>query len=129
MHQAMAADWQTYSLGDVLTPEKRSVTIEDDKTYEQVTVRIKGNGLTSRGVLSGREIGTKKQFEVSTGDLLVSKIDARNGGLGFVPAELDGAVVTSDFPAYAVDEHTCTRSYLDLYVRRQLFWDECLLVS
>lgn len=121
--------WETYSLGDVLTPTKRAVTIEDAVAYEQVTVRIRGNGLTSRGVLHGHEIGTKKQFKVSPGDLLVSKIDARNGGLGFVPAELDGAVVTGDFPAYSVNEAICDREYLALYVGRQLFWDECLLVS
>lgn len=28
----------------------------------------------------------------------MSKIDARNGAYGIVPAELEGAIVTNDFP-------------------------------
>lgn len=121
--------WETVPLGDIITPAKRAVTVEDDRTYQQVTVRIKGRGLTSRGFAEGLAIGTKKQYEVCTGDLLVSKIDARNGGLGLVPSDLDEAIVTSDFPAYEVDAARCLAQYVDLYVRRPMFWEECLLVS
>lgn len=121
--------WQTVTLGDIIAPVRRPVTIADDRSYKQVTVRIKGRGLTSRGETSGAAIATKRQYEVREGDLLVSKIDARNGGLGLVPAELHGAVVSSDFPAYGVNTDVCIPRYLDLYVKRPAFWDECLLVS
>jgi type I restriction enzyme S subunit len=117
------------TLGDALTASKRPVPISAADTYEQVTVRIKGRGLTSRGVVPGTAIAAKTQYKVCTGDLLVSKIDARNGGLGLVPKELDGAVVSSDFPAYSVSADVCLPEYLDLYVKRSLFWYECLLVS
>ena len=33
----------------------------------------------------------------------MSKIDARNGAYGIVPAELEGAIVTNDFPVFDVD--------------------------
>src|SRR3954447_14932463 len=104
---AEASAWRAVPLGEFLTAAPRIVTVEDDKNYEQVTVRIKGRGLTSRGIVPGIAIATKKQYEVRAGDLLVSKIDARNGGLGLVPPELDDAIVSSDFPAYVIHEEVC----------------------
>lgn len=125
----MNGGWRTVRLGDVLTLQRRPVAIEDDREYQQVTVRIRGRGLASRGVVAGSRIATKRQFEVSTGQLVTSKIDARNGGFGLVPPELDGAIVSGDFLAFQVDEATCLPDYLDLYVRRPSFWEECELVS
>ena len=37
------------------------------------------------------------------GQFIYSRIDARNGAFGIIPAELDGAVVSKDFPVYEVD--------------------------
>lgn len=125
----MNGEWRTVRLGDVLTLQRRPVAIEDDRQYQQVTVRIRGRGLASRGVVAGSRIATKRQFEVSTGQLVTSKIDARNGGFGLVPPELDGAIVSGDFLAFEVDEASCLAEYLDLYVRRPSFWEECELVS
>lgn len=125
----MSSEWHTVRLGDVLTLQRRPVVIEDDRQYQQVTVRIRGRGLASRGVVAGSRIATKRQFEVSTGQLVTSKIDARNGGFGLVPPELDGAIVSGDFLAFEVDEASCLAAYLDLYVRRPSFWEECELVS
>lgn len=125
----LSEERKTIPLGQLVSPAKRPVTIEDETTYEQVTVRIRGRGLTSRGTARGSKIGTKKQYRVHAGDLLVSKIDARNGGLGLVPGGLDNAVVTGDFPAYEIDSDVCVPEYLDIYVKRSAFWDECLLVS
>lgn len=125
----MSESSRAVALGDILTPVKAPASIEDSQLYEQVTVRIKGKGLVRRCVLTGAEIATKRQFLVRAGQLLVSKIDARNGGMGIVPPELDGAIVSGDFPAFEIDESVCLPAYLDLYTRRQPFWDECWLVS
>ena len=121
--------WNAVALKELLRLTRRAVTVEDDTTYEQVTVRIKGRGLISRGTATGSAIATKRQFEVRAGDLLVSRIDARNGGLGLVPAALEGAIVSGDFPTYVVDASQVLPEYLELYVKRPAFWDECLLVS
>lgn len=121
--------WRTVRLADILTAVRTPVVIEDDREYMQITVRIKGRGLTLRRRAKGSEIATKRQFMARSGQLLVSKIDARNGGLALVPDELDGGVVSGDFPVFDVDETLCVPAYLGLYVARQDFWDECLAVS
>ena len=56
-----------------------------------------------RDEVMGENIGTKKQFLVSEGQFILSKIDARNGAMGIIPAELDGAIVTQDFLPYDID--------------------------
>lgn len=122
-------EWRTLALGEVLKASKEPVAIQDDVEYEQITVRIRGRGLISRRRVRGAKIATKRQFRVHAGQLLVSKIDARNGGLGLVPETVDGGVVSGDFPVYDVDAPVCLPRYLELYVSRPDFWDECFLVS
>ncbi|MGD9696181.1 MAG: hypothetical protein AB7V42_11030 [Thermoleophilia bacterium] len=121
--------WQTVRLGDFLAPVRDPISIVDGHEYTQITVRIKGRGLALRRRAKGSEIATKRQFLARTGQLLVSKIDARNGGLGLVPPELDGGIVSGDFPVFDIDGAVCQPEYLELVVSRTEFWDECLGVS
>ena len=84
-------------LSCVLKRIKEPVVIEDEKRYRRVTVRLYGQGVVERDELYGKDIGTKRQFIAREGQLIISRIDARNGAFGIVPKELDGAVVTNDF--------------------------------
>lgn len=74
-----------------------SIDIIPGQEYKQVTVRLHGNGLVLRKLEDGANIKTK-QSVVRKNNLVFSKIDVKSGAIGFVPEELDGAVVTSDFP-------------------------------
>jgi type I restriction enzyme S subunit len=125
----MGSEWTTVALSEILTVGRAPVSIDSATIYEQVTVAIKGRGMHTRAIVPGSEIKTKRQFGISADQLLVSKIDARNGAIGIVPPELDGAIVSGDFPVFDVDRERCIPAYLDLYVKRPDFWDECLLVS
>lgn len=89
--------------GKFLTPVKEKITINDSTFYKQITVKINGNGVVKRGEKLGKDIGTKKQYIARKNQLIISKIDARNGAFGIVPEELDGAVVTADFMLFKVD--------------------------
>ena len=89
----MTNGWQTVRLGDVLKRVKSELTIDDSVTYKQVTVRLWNKGVVLRGEQEGVAIKTKRQFYVTTGQLLMSRIDVRNGAIGLVPKELDGAIV------------------------------------
>ena len=55
---------------------------------------------------------------------MISKIDARNGACGFIPHDLDGAIVTNDFPVYEIDGAADSR-YLDHLVDLPVFWRLC----
>ena len=77
-------------LTKLLTRAKVPVDVEDDQLYKRITVRLYGQGVLQRDQIYGKSIGTKKQFIAHTGQLIISRIDARNGAFGIVPEELDG---------------------------------------
>ncbi|KQY95060.1 hypothetical protein ASD25_17225 [Brevundimonas sp. Root1423] len=49
---------------------------------------------------------------MKTGQFVISKIDARHGAFGIVPPELDGAVVSNDFPSFDVDDRRAVPAYV-----------------
>jgi len=102
------------SIGDFLKQSRRSIDILDSQYYKRVRIRIRNGGVEERDVEIGRNIGTKKQFVATAGQFVVSKIDARNGAFGLIPKELNGAIVTNDFPLFDVDTSIILPEYLVL---------------
>ena len=98
------AGWQEVRLDDVLTRRKDVVDIRDDLSYKRLRIQVKGRGVLLRDEVMGATIGTKRQFQVETGQFVLSKIDARNGAFGIVPEVCDGAVITGNFWAYDVED-------------------------
>ena len=58
------------------------------------------------------------------GDFLVAEIDAKVGGFGIVPDELDGAIVSSHYFLFDVDEEKLNRRFLDYFIRTPTFSDQ-----
>lgn len=90
-------------IGSFLKRRRDIIHVQDEEEYQQVTVKINGNGVEERDWKFGKDIGTKRQYRASAGQFIMSKIDARNGAFGIVPEELDGAMVTNDFPVFDID--------------------------
>lgn len=101
-------------IGDFIRPAKNAIVVEDDKEYKQVTLKTNGGGAVLRGVMKGSSIGTKKQFLAKEGQFVMSKIDARNGAFGIISKELNGAIVTGDFPLFDVNSDLISTEYLFL---------------
>ena len=102
------------SIGQIITKSTKPIEIEDNTSYKQITLKTNGGGAVLRDVKQGRNIGTKRQYLVTAGQFIMSKIDARNGAFGVVGLDLDGAVVTSDFPVFDVDKERVLPEYLAL---------------
>lgn len=94
----------------LLTQVKDSIVLSPEKDYKQLTIKTNGGGIVARK--SARVIKTKKQTRVKAGQFLFSKIDARNGAFGIVPKELDGAIVTAEFPVFTVKKDVVNPEYL-----------------
>lgn len=102
------------SIGDLIHRSSELVNVEDDILYTQVTLKTNGGGAVLRDKKFGKDIGTKKQYRAKEGQFIMSKIDARNGAFGVVGKELDGAIVTGDFPLFDVDKDRINPFYLYL---------------
>ncbi|MGN0213850.1 MAG: restriction endonuclease subunit S [Muribaculaceae bacterium] len=112
-------------IGEFLTRNKTAVIIQDGIKYKRVTIRVRNGGVVPRDEVMGENIGTKKQFLVSKGQFILSKIDARNGAMGIIPAELDGAVVTQDFLPYDIDTTKVNPQYFVLVCTTKQFVGFC----
>lgn len=82
----------------------RGIQIEAGRQYSQVTVAMNHRGLRLRRICDGSEIRSPGQCEVEEGDLLFSRIDIRQGAIGFVGKDLAGGVVTRDFPVFRLND-------------------------
>lgn len=111
-------------IGAFLVKSKDIIEVEDDVEYKQVTIKINNGGVVPRNngeTLLGSKIGTKRQHVVHAGQFIMSKIDARNGAYGIVPEELEGAIVTNDFPVFDVDTQKIIPQFLVLVSTTEKF--------
>lgn len=120
----MSKSWPLVALGEILTHRKEFIEINDLNTYKRCRVQLHAQGIVLRDSVAGTEIKTKKQQVCKAGEFLVAEIDAKVGGFGIVPAELDGAIVSSHYFLFGIDESRLERRFLDYYVRTSAFRDQ-----
>lgn len=119
------SDWPRVPLGYLLRRSDETAVLAPETQYHEVTIRLWGKGVVSRGLVRGGDVTTPRRF-VREGQLILSKIDARNGALGMVPPELDGAIVSNDFPSFVIaDTQQCLPEFLGALVRSALFVELC----
>jgi len=116
-------------LGEVLTRHKDEINIQELDTYIRITIRMNGQGIVMRDCIPGSEIGTKKQFIAKGGQLVLSKIDARNGAFGILPDEYNSAIITGNFWAFDVNSKLLDSQYFDYLTKTPLFIDFCIRAS
>ena len=121
--------WQRLPISAFLRKSEDWVQPEPDRIYQQIRVRLWGNGLTLRAKVAGANIAARRQLRTSAGQFLISRIDARHGALGIVPDHLDGALVSSDFPCFHIDDRIVLPRYLEWYTRTDQFVDVCRRAS
>jgi restriction endonuclease S subunit len=112
--------WKSTPLGEVMRHRKGSITIDDTTTYKLCRVQVHRRGVVLRQELAGTGISTKKQQVCKSGDFLVAEMDAKVGGYGFVPPELDGAIVSSHYYLFEVDAEKLHPEYLEVVSQAEI---------
>jgi type I restriction enzyme S subunit len=121
--------WAKCTLGDLLRRSDEPAILDSDAEYHEVTIKLWGKGVISRGKVRGSEVLTPRRV-VRYNQLILSKIDARNGAIGLVPLELDGAIVSNDFPSFNFkDLSKCHPEFLGWLVRSAQFVELCKAAS
>jgi len=115
--------------GELLDPATETIQSEPDRIYRQISVRLWGAGLVERDQISGIQMASTRRRRVRAGQFLVSRIDARNGAVGVVPDELDGALVTNDFPVFSVRQEIMLPQYLNWLTKTGRFVHLCVRAS
>jgi type I restriction enzyme S subunit len=108
-------------LGKVLRHRKDLITIDDLTTYRRPRVQLHAQGIVLRDEVPGALIKTKTQQVCRAGEFLVAEIDAKLGGYGLVPPELDGAIVSSHYFLFEIDGDKLDRDYVGWFSKTSAF--------
>ncbi len=98
--------------------------INDLETYKRCRVQLHAQGIVLRDQVPGVEIKTKKQQVCQPGEFLVAEIDAKLGGYGIVPQELEAAIVSSHYFLFGIDVTKLDRRYLGYFIRTPAFHEQ-----
>jgi len=121
--------WPIVRLGKLLIQSEQTIDVDLERAYKQVTVRLWGKGVCLRDQVLGSEIAGSKRYQVKGGQFILSKIDARNGAFGLVPQELDGAIVSGDFPHFDINPDRLAPRYLEWLSKTRSFVELCRAAS
>ena len=119
----------TIRIDEFLTKSENWVLVQPDQQYKQITARLWGKGLKLRGEVQGSGIAAARQYQAKAGHFLISRIDARHGAFGIVPTDLDGALVSNDFPCFDIDSSKVLPHFFEWYSRTPDFVDLCRRAS
>jgi type I restriction enzyme, S subunit len=112
-------------LQDVLERKADWINLDPDADYRQITVKMWGAGVSLRRKVKGSAIAATSQIRVQAGQFIMSKIDARHGAFGIVPKELDGGIVSQDFPVFDMKEAYLIPEFLSWMSMTDWFIELC----
>ena len=111
-------------LSNFIEHQNEFITIDDNKEYTRVTAKLHRKGIVLRDQINGFEIKTKKQQVCKAEQLLVAEIDAKVGGYGIVPKNLEGAIVSSHYYLFNINNKELLPRYLAYILKTDEFFSQ-----
>lgn len=120
----MSKAWPEVKLGEVISHRKEFITIDDTQEYMRCRVQLHAKGIVLRDRVTGSEIKTKQQQVCRAGEFLVAEIDAKVGGFGIVPDELEDSIVSSHYFLFTIEPAKLNKKFLDYYSKTLTFREQ-----
>ena len=106
------SNWKKVKLSEIMSPCSDSEYIIDVQNEHYITLSLYGKGAHERQIKDGKYPVPFLGYRVRSGQFIYSRIDARNGAYDIIGQELDGFVVSKDFPVYDIDTEIVLPRYL-----------------
>ncbi len=100
------------SLSEVLVQDKEYITELEPRLYPKLSVKLYGRGVVLNDPADGATVRMKRHQLAKPGQIILSEIWAKKGAIGTVPEEGAGALVTSHFFLFDIDESKLLRPYI-----------------
>ncbi|MCG9723824.1 restriction endonuclease subunit S [Vibrio brasiliensis] len=113
-------EWKTYALGQILSLQSDSLNMQDDETYELITVKRGFGGVVSRGLFKGKNVLVKNQFTIHENEFVISKRQIVHGACGLVPPELEGSIVSNEYNIFRPVEDLLDIDYFNRFATTPL---------
>lgn len=108
-------------IGSVLAPRKEKVNRSDNRFSDLMPITIHFDGSIEPRKVSEDKEYSMELFWARPGDIVVSKIDLKNGAVGIIPDDWDKAVVTNHFAVYEPDLDRLDPKYFHLLIQAKFF--------
>ncbi len=118
----LGSDWPSLPLSRVLRQRPLDVSVRPDAEYDFAGVYSFGKGLFRGRRKSGQQFSYKRLTRLHQGDLVYPKLMAWEGAYAVVPRELEGLVVSPEFPVFEIDSTTVLPEVLEVYFRTPTVW-------
>lgn len=102
----------TRRLSELLTPATSPARVENPNDAKYISIRLHGRGAVARAADEGKTPKPYVGNRISEGQFVYSRIWCRRGAMALVSNELDGIVVTSEFPVFDIDSQNVEPEYL-----------------
>jgi len=96
----------------MLTQVTTTQRFQDVAAEKFATVKLYGKGAVPRVIGEGKTPAPFVGTRLAAGNVVYSRIDARHGAFAIVDERLEGAVVSKDFPQFAIRSEKVDRRYL-----------------
>lgn len=103
-------------LSEVLRESRDPIRVEDPESAPLISVKLYGKGAVRRTVGEGKSPKPFTGNRGRAGQLVYSRIWCRRGAIALIPQDLDGVVVTNEFPIFDIDENQVDARYLIRYL-------------
>jgi len=113
-----ASSYPILPLRDVLIERRETVQVDGALgDWQAITIKFSGEVLPRERA----EAFKGAMFAAYPGDLVFSKIDARNGAVGLIPDAIPKAIVTSEYPVFTPKGNRLRAAYLHHLLRADHF--------
>ena len=113
--------WPTVALGDVLKQDTQYVHALEPRPYPKLSVKLYGRGVVMDTPADGGTVKMQKHQFARSGQVILSEIWAKKGAIGIVPPEGDGALCTSHFFLFDIDETRVSPGFIAWLLRGNYF--------
>ncbi|SQG63373.1 type I restriction-modification system, specificity subunit [Corynebacterium renale] len=121
--------WEMVELGEILEQQKDSVYVSDPLKAKLISVQLYGKGAVRRKTTPEKAPSPFKGFRGRADQIVYSRIWARRGAVAVIPPELDGVVVTNEFPLFNANAKHLDTAYFSALTRSDLLAQQLELAA
>lgn len=104
------AEWKPFR--EVASLVRRAIKTKPDNQYEEMGIRSFGKGTFKKPMLTGKQIGNKRIYQIHEGDLVFSNVFAWEKAIAVAKKEDHGRVGSHRFITYVPHEGKATSEFL-----------------
>ena len=120
------SNYSCVHLSDVLNQYYVPEKIDKPELESYITLSSYGKGIKKREIKEGKTPVPFTGCRIKAGQFISSRLHAKEGAFGLVPEELDGFVVSRDFPVFDIDINQINPKYLLAAVSHESFYQQFL---